>query len=123
MSRSTRKPTLWTLRKVSNQISLSMPRRLTRTDTFRLLWFFCFRNNYSYTYIPLRRKVYLIMKVTGNGIIPLQAISVWGIPDHESYRDCYNTTASYICFGVYLIMKVTGSVIIPMQTISALGYT
>ena len=35
MSRSTRKPTLGTLRNVSTRISLSMPRRLTRTDTFR----------------------------------------------------------------------------------------
>ena len=47
ISRSVRKPTIWTLRKVSTQISLSMPRRLTRTDTFRLLWTFCFRNHYS----------------------------------------------------------------------------
>ena len=46
MSRSTRKPTLLTPRKVSTRISLSMPRRLTRTDTFRLLWIFCFRNHY-----------------------------------------------------------------------------
>ena len=50
MNRSSRKPTLWTLRKVSTRISLSMPRRLTWTDTFRLLWIFCFRNHYS---IPL----------------------------------------------------------------------
>ena len=48
--RFARKPTLWTLRKVSIRISLSMPRRLTRTDIFRLLWIFCFRNHY---YIPL----------------------------------------------------------------------
>ena len=41
MSRPVRKPTLWTLRKVSTWI---------RIDTFRLLWIFCFRNNYS---IPL----------------------------------------------------------------------
>ena len=40
MSRSARKPTWWTRRKVSTQISLSMLRRLTRTDTFRLLWIF-----------------------------------------------------------------------------------
>ena len=50
MSRPARKPTLWTLRKVSTRISTSMPRRLTRIDTFRLLWIFCFRNHYS---IPL----------------------------------------------------------------------
>ena len=50
MSRPTRKPTLWTLRKISTWISLSMPWRLTRTDTFRLLWIFCFMNHYS---IPL----------------------------------------------------------------------
>ena len=42
MSRSTRK--------LSNRISLSMPRRLTRSDTFRLLWIFCLRNHCS---IPL----------------------------------------------------------------------
>ena len=42
-----RKPTLWNLRKVSTWISLSMPRRLTRTGNFHLLWIFCFRNHYS----------------------------------------------------------------------------
>ena len=45
MSRPTRKPTLWTLRKVSTRISLSLPRRLIPVDTFRLLWIFCFRNH------------------------------------------------------------------------------
>ena len=54
MSRPARKPTLWTLYKVSTRISLSMLRRLTRTDTFRLLWIFCFRNHYS---VPLRWNV------------------------------------------------------------------
>ena len=47
MSHSTRKPTLLTLRNVSTRISLSIPRRLTRIDTFCLLWIFCFRNHYS----------------------------------------------------------------------------
>ena len=47
MSRITRTPTLWNLRKVSTQISLSISRRLTRTDTFRLLWLYYFRNHYS----------------------------------------------------------------------------
>ena len=50
MSCSPRKPTLWTAYKVSTQISLSMPHRLTRTDTFHLLLIFCFRNHFS---IPL----------------------------------------------------------------------
>ena len=50
MSRSTRKPTLWTLHKVLNRISLSMPRRLIQADTFCLLRIFCFRNHHS---IPL----------------------------------------------------------------------
>ena len=45
MSHPTRKPTLWTLRKLSTRISLSMPRRLSRTDTFRLLSFFYFKNH------------------------------------------------------------------------------
>ena len=36
MSRSTRKPTLLTLRNVSTQISLRSPRRLIQADTFRL---------------------------------------------------------------------------------------
>ena len=52
MSHPARKPTLWTQRNVSTRISLSMPRRLTRIDTFRLLWIFCFRNHYSITSIP-----------------------------------------------------------------------
>ena len=43
ISHSTRKPT-------SIRNSQSMPRRLTPTDTFSLLWIFCFRNHYS---IPL----------------------------------------------------------------------
>ena len=30
----------------------SMPRRLTRADTFRLLWIFCFRNHYSILLSP-----------------------------------------------------------------------
>ena len=47
LSRPAGKPTLWTLRKVSNRISLSTPRRLNRIDNFRLLWNFCFRNHYS----------------------------------------------------------------------------
>ena len=54
LSRPARKPTLWTPRKVSTRISLSMPRRLIRIYTFRLLWIFCFGNHYS---IPLRRNV------------------------------------------------------------------
>ena len=36
MSCSTRKPSVWTLRNVSNQISLRSPRRQIRADTFRL---------------------------------------------------------------------------------------
>ena len=40
MSRSMRKPTFWTLRKVSTRVSLSIPCRLTRTDTVRLQWIF-----------------------------------------------------------------------------------
>ena len=51
MSRSARKPTLWTLRKVSTRISIITPRMLTRLDTFRLLWIFCFWNYYS-THLP-----------------------------------------------------------------------
>ena len=35
----TRKPTVWTLR---TRVCISTPRRLFRTDTFRLLWIFCF---------------------------------------------------------------------------------
>ena len=42
---------LWT------RISPSMPRRLTRTDTFRLLWIFRFRNHYSIPLSPPRRNV------------------------------------------------------------------
>ena len=42
--------TLWTLRKVSTRISISMPRELIRIYTFRLLWIFCFMNHY---FIPL----------------------------------------------------------------------
>ena len=47
LSRTERKPTLWTMRKVSILISLNIPRRLTRTNSFRLLLIFCFRNHYS----------------------------------------------------------------------------
>ena len=51
-SHSARKPAVWILRKASTRISISMPHRLTRKDTFRLLWFFCFISLYLY---PLRR--------------------------------------------------------------------
>ena len=50
MSRHAIKPTLWTLRKISTQISLSIPRRLTRVYTSHYLWIFWFRNHY---FIPL----------------------------------------------------------------------
>ena len=57
MSRSARKPTMWTLRKVSTRISLIMPRRLIREDILCLLWIFCFRNHYSIPLPLLRRNV------------------------------------------------------------------
>ena len=57
ISRPAKKQTFWPLRKESTRISLSMPRRLTRADNFRLLWIFCFRNNYSIPLSPLRRNV------------------------------------------------------------------
>ena len=57
LSRLVRIPTLWTLRKVSTRITLSIPRRLTRTETVHLLWIFCFRNHYSVPLSPLRRNV------------------------------------------------------------------
>ena len=50
LSHPARKLTLWTMRKVSTRISLIMPHRRIQTDTFRLLWIFCFRNHYT---IPL----------------------------------------------------------------------
>ena len=52
-----RKPTFRTLRKVSTLISLSMPRSLTRTDTFRLRVDFLFQESLLYTSILLRRNV------------------------------------------------------------------
>ena len=52
MSRSTRKPTLWTLRKISTRTNLSMPRILTQTDTFHLMLIFCFRNHYTMLLSP-----------------------------------------------------------------------
>ena len=47
LSSPARKPTLLTLRKVSTRISLSIPRRRTRTDSFHLLLIFYFKNHYS----------------------------------------------------------------------------
>ena len=52
MSRPARTLTLCNLRKVSTRISLSMSRRFTRIDTFRLLWIFSFRNHYSIPLFP-----------------------------------------------------------------------
>ena len=52
MSRSTRKQTLWTLRKVSTRSSLSMPRRLTLTEVD-----FLFQESWLSTSIPMRRSV------------------------------------------------------------------
>ena len=57
MSRAARKPTVWTLRKVLNRISLSMPRRLTRIDAFRLLWIFRFLGIITLYLYPMRRNV------------------------------------------------------------------
>ena len=51
MSRPARKPTL------STRISLSMPRRLTRTDNVCLLWICLFQELLLYTSIPLIRNV------------------------------------------------------------------
>ena len=42
-----------------------MPRRLTRTDPFRLLWIFCSRNHYSIPLSPLRRIVLDRMSLCG----------------------------------------------------------
>ena len=52
LSRPTRKPKLWTLRKVSTRICQSMSRRLTRTDNFCFLWIFRFRNQYCWPLFP-----------------------------------------------------------------------
>ena len=51
-----RKPTLWTLRKVSIQISISMSRRLIRTDTLAFCGFSVSGIITLYLH-PLRRKV------------------------------------------------------------------
>ena len=61
MSRSTRKPTLLTLRNVSTRISLSM---LTRIDTFRLLDFL-FQESLLFTSIALRRNVSVRISLRG----------------------------------------------------------
>ena len=53
MSRSTRKPTLLTLRKVSTRISLSMPRMLIQADPVDFL----FQGSLLFTPISLRRNM------------------------------------------------------------------
>ena len=57
MSRPARKPTVWPLRKVPTRISLSVPRRLTRTDTFSPPVHFLFQETFVYTSISQRRNV------------------------------------------------------------------
>ena len=57
ISHSTRKPTLWMLRVRSTRISLSMLRRLTRTDTLSHPLDFLFHESFLYTSIPLRRNM------------------------------------------------------------------
>ena len=52
MSLHPRKSTLWSLRKVSTRMSLSMPRRLTRIENSRQLWIFWFRSQYSIPLFP-----------------------------------------------------------------------
>ena len=52
LSRPAGKRTLWTLRKVSIRISPFMPRRLTWTDSLRLLWIFCFMTRYIISLSP-----------------------------------------------------------------------
>ena len=58
-----RKPTLLTLRKVLTLISLSMPRSLTRIDTFRVD--FLFQESLLYTSIPLRLNVSALISLRG----------------------------------------------------------
>ena len=65
MSHSTTKPTFWTLRKVSTQINLSMPRRLTKTDTFLPHLIFMIQESLLYTSIPLRRNVSVRISLHG----------------------------------------------------------
>ena len=75
-------------RKVSTRISLSMPRRLTRMDTFRLLWIFCFRSHYALPLFPDRRNVsarilimFLHFRLTPIGVFSLIIVPVAGIKD------------------------------------------
>ena len=57
MSRPARKPTVWTLRKVSTRISLSMPRRVNPDRHFLPPVDFLFQESLLYTSISLRRNV------------------------------------------------------------------
>ena len=59
MSRSTRKPILWTLRKESIRISQSMPCRLTKVGHVSPPVDFLFLESLLYTSFPLRRNVLL----------------------------------------------------------------
>ena len=67
MSRPARKSTLWTLRNVSSRISLSLPCRLTRIDTFSPAVDFLFQESVLYTSIPLRRNVSAWISLRGLG--------------------------------------------------------
>ena len=70
LSRSTRKPSLCTMRKVSACISISISCRLSRTDSLRQCSppvDFSFRESFLYISIPLRRKVSARISLHGMG--------------------------------------------------------
>ena len=69
VTRSTRKPTLWTLRNVSTRISLGSPRKLIRADSFRLRRIEIYSNDSCKQKIQRRRK--LTDRLTLRGMLKL----------------------------------------------------
>ena len=87
-SRIRRKPTLWNLRKISIRISLSMLRRLTRTDTWCFLWILGFRNRY---FIPIS----LWDGMCRSGL----AGRSWLIHNAESIMFVFSWNGSYVLYS------------------------
>ena len=94
MSFNTRTPTLWSLRKVLTRINLSMPNRLIWTNTFHLLWIFCFRNQYSIPLSPLIRNE--SARISLRGLRRLILVDTLRSPYNWFSRGTANIILSYL---------------------------
>ena len=123
MSLHTRKLTLWTLCKVSTRISLSMPHRLIRTDTFRLLWIFCFMNHYSiYLYPPMTlfddaiyQRVHCNLYIFSCNCVAFNQAIHWGVN-----FNIYIFSCNYVVYNRRYIGESIGICVVSVVTVRLL---